>query len=176
MRMKKTLSAAASAALALIAGALLTGLTVGVSAQDASPVPSPCPSPGPLASMSPGPSASPWPSPSASSSTSPGTDEGCDSDGGSADLPLALTVEAGEYWFAPSELTIDSATPITLRLVGVGQMAHNLTIDDLGIQLNVGPGTSAEATLSDLPPGTYPIFCAIYGHARAGMVGTLIIE
>jgi plastocyanin len=176
MRMKKTFSTASSATLALIAGALLMGLTVGVSAQDASPVPSACPSPSPLASMSPEPSDSPWPIPSASPSASSGTDEACGSGDGSAGVPAIVTVEAGEYWFDPSELTVDSATPTTLRLVGVGQMAHNLTITDLGIQLNVGPGTRAEATLSDLPPGTYPFFCAIYGHARAGMVGTLIVE
>jgi plastocyanin len=172
--MRITLSKASTAALALITGALLIGTTIGASAQDASAVPSACPSP--LATLSPGPSSSPLPGPSASAPSSPGIDDGCDRDSGSAEQPATLTVQAGEYWFDPSELTVDSATPVTLKLVGAGKLAHNLTIKDLDIQLNVGPGTSAEVTLSDLPPGTYPFFCAIYGHARAGMVGTLIVE
>ena len=89
--------------------------------------------------------------------------------------PVRVTVEAGDLWFSPDEITIDSGQPTVLALTGVGQLAHNLVIDELGIQLSVGPGITSEVTLSDLPPGTYPFYCAIFGHRRAGMFGTLTV-
>lgn len=90
--------------------------------------------------------------------------------------PLVVTVEAGDVWFSPSEVSIEPGQEAVLALTGVGLAAHNLIIDELGIQLNVGPGTTSEIDVSEVPAGTYKFYCAIYGHARAGMVGTLTIE
>ena len=106
-------------------------------------------------------------------SVSDGTD---DPGAASAAAPATVTVEAGDLWFAPSEVSISSDVPTTLVLVGAGQVAHNLTVDELGLQLHVGPGTSSEVTVSELPPGTYQFYCSIYGHRRSGMYGTLTIE
>jgi uncharacterized cupredoxin-like copper-binding protein len=92
------------------------------------------------------------------------------------DVLPTLTVEAGDLWFAPSELTIRSDASATLVLVGAGQVAHNLIVDELGLQLYVGPGISSEVSVSDLPPGTYQFYCSVFGHRRAGMFGTLTIE
>jgi uncharacterized cupredoxin-like copper-binding protein len=90
-------------------------------------------------------------------------------------LPPTVTVEAGDLWFAPSEVSIPSDEPTSLVLVGAGQVAHNLIVDELGLQLYVGPGVSSEVTVSDLPPGTYQFYCSVFGHRRAGMYGTLTI-
>ncbi|MEX1334155.1 MAG: cupredoxin domain-containing protein [Candidatus Limnocylindrales bacterium] len=90
--------------------------------------------------------------------------------------PLTVTVEAGDVWFSPTEITIDAEQETVLSLTDVGLAAHNLIIDELGLQLHVGPGITSEIDVSDLPPGTYQFYCSIYGHARAGMVGTLTVE
>ena len=90
--------------------------------------------------------------------------------------PLVVTVEAGDVWFSPTEVTIEAGQGTVLALTGVGVTAHNLIIDELGLQLHVGPGITSETDVSELLPGTYQFYCSIYGHARAGMVGTLTIE
>ena len=79
-------------------------------------------------------------------------------------------------WFSPTEITIEAGNETVLALTGVGLAAHNLIIDELGLQLHVGPGITSEIDVSELPPGTYQFYCSIYGHARAGMVGKLTIE
>ena len=90
--------------------------------------------------------------------------------------PSTVIVEAGDVWFSPTEITIEAGNETVLALTGVGLAAHNLIIDELGLQLHVGPGITSEIDVSELPPGTYQFYCSIYGHARAGMVGKLTIE
>lgn len=162
----------AAGAMALAALLVSLGMSVAVRAQDAVASPSACPTP--LASPSTDPSAPAISSTSATQSPMPDGTGGCDNDadGGSP----TVTVQAGDLWFAPNEITIPSDEPTTLVLVGVGQVAHNLIVDELGLQLAVGPGTSSEVTVSDLAPGTYQFYCAIFGHRRAGMFGTLTVE
>jgi len=139
-------------AVALAAVLLPLGISVAASAPDLSAPPN----------ASPSPMATTWPAPSV-----PPTEN--------ADPLPTLTVEAGDLWFAPNEVSIPSDEPTVLTLVGVGQVAHNLIVDELGLQLYVGPGISSGVTVSDLPPGTYQFYCSIFGHRRAGMFGTLTI-
>ena len=53
---------------------------------------------------------------------------------------------------------------------------HNLTIDELGIQIVASRGRNAETTIEDPPPGTYVFYCSVSGHRQAGMVGTIIVQ
>jgi plastocyanin len=94
-----------------------------------------------------------------------------------APSPLIVTVEAGDLWFSPNVVSIEAGQGqgAVLALTGLGLTAHNLIIDELGLQLYVGPGITSEVDVSELPAGTYQFYCSIYGHARAGMVGTLTI-
>jgi plastocyanin len=156
-----------SGAAAVIAAVLLPfGSSVAALAPDSSAPPVASPSP-PAATGS---------DPSVATIEYPVSGDPDDSDTGPGDTLPTLTVEAGDLWFAPSELTIPSDASATLVLVGAGQVAHNLIVDELGLQLYVGPGVSSEVTLSDLPPGTYQFYCSVFGHRRAGMYGTLTIE
>jgi plastocyanin len=88
----------------------------------------------------------------------------------------AVTVRSGEFWFDPREVVVRAAGPTTLVLTNTGISVHNLTIDELGIQVVASRGRSGEATIEDPPPGTYEFYCSISGHRQAGMVGTLIVE
>ena len=119
----------------------------------------------------------PSPTPSTSPSETPATSvaDGETGEDVVTPSPLVVTIEAGDVWFSPTEVSIEAGQEAVLALTGVGLAAHNLIIDELGIQLNVGPGITSEVNLSEVPPGTYTFYCAIYGHARAGMVGTLTI-
>ena len=158
---------------AVIAAVVLAaGTTFGTLAQEASTPPDAAPSPmaDPLHiavyAASPMPLLVASPEPEATADVVVGTET----------KPRRLIVEAGDLWFTPNEITIRADEPTVLVLSGVGATAHNLMVDDVGLQLHVGPGTESEVSLSDLPPGTYEYYCSIFGHRRGGMFGTLTIE
>ncbi len=88
----------------------------------------------------------------------------------------ALTVKAGDLWFRPAEVTVASSGSSTIRLDNAGRLVHNLTVDELGIQIVVAPRGAGEAILVDPSPGVYEFYCSVSGHREAGMVGTLIVE
>lgn len=154
--------AAVTAAIVIASGTLFVAR-----GQDASSLPTFAPSL--FASAAPDPAVSAPPSPLASASPDPATV-------GSVDSPRTVLVEAGDLWFSPNEITIAAGEPTLLVLSDVGQVAHNLIVDELGLQLYVGPGISSEISVSQLPPGSYQFYCSIFGHRRAGMYGTLTIE
>ena len=89
---------------------------------------------------------------------------------------VALTVEAGDLWFGPNELTISSQGTTTITLTDVGVAVHNLTVDELDLQVVAAPGRSSQVSIVAPQPGTYQFYCSVSGHRAAGMVGTLIVE
>ncbi len=99
------------------------------------------------------------------------------SDPASADATAAqLTVEAGDLWFRPGELTISSQGTTTITLTDVGAAVHNLTVDALDLQVVAVPGSSSQASIVAPQPGTYEFYCSVSGHRAAGMFGTLTVE
>jgi heme/copper-type cytochrome/quinol oxidase subunit 2 len=156
-----------------VASITLAAVLLGVStsgaafAQDASAAPEASPTPAPGT----------WPEPSTSPLESflpldDDADGAVDVDG----VTRTVTIEAGDLWYLPNEIIIPSGGPTRLMLVGTGQVAHNLMVDELELQLHVGPGITSEVVVSDLPPGTYEFYCSIFGHRRGGMYGTLTVE
>ncbi len=87
-----------------------------------------------------------------------------------------LMVEAGDLWFGPDELTITSQGTTTITLIDVGAAVHNLSVDELGLQVVAAPGQSSQVSIVDPKPGTYEFYCSVSGHRAAGMIGTLIVE
>jgi uncharacterized cupredoxin-like copper-binding protein len=63
-----------------------------------------------------------------------------------------------------------------LSLHNAGRIVHNLTIDELGVQVIVSPGRTGSVTLPAVPPGTYTFYCSVSGHRLAGMFGTLTVK
>jgi plastocyanin len=110
---------------------------------------------------------------------SPGTDAGeVDAIPRSASeaCGATLTIEAADLWFRPAEVTLASSGSSTIRLENNGRVVHNLTVDELGLQIVVTARSSGEAVLVDPSPGTYEFYCSVSGHREAGMVGTLTVE
>ena len=62
-----------------------------------------------------------------------------------------------------------------LTLPNEGVTLHNLSIDALGIGVDINPGATEEAVINALA-GTYEYYCNVPGHKEAGMVGTLTAE
>jgi uncharacterized cupredoxin-like copper-binding protein/mono/diheme cytochrome c family protein len=94
------------------------------------------------------------------------------------ETPNAATtqnVTAFDIYFEPKEITIPANTDVPFTLPNDGAAPHNFSIDELGISIDLAPG-STEQTVINAPPGTYEYYCNVPGHKEAGMVGKLIVK
>jgi uncharacterized cupredoxin-like copper-binding protein/mono/diheme cytochrome c family protein len=92
--------------------------------------------------------------------------------------PAELTeqvVTSFDIYFEPKEVAIPADTDVTFHLPNDGAAAHNFSIDALGIDVDLAPG-SEEQVVINAPAGTYEYYCNVPGHKEAGMVGTLVVE
>ena len=96
---------------------------------------------------------------------------------GGDDKPLATpatTVEMGDFWYQPAELTVPRDAIV--NVVNVGAVAHSWILQGAGVGTTaIAPGKSIIVDLRDIKPGTYTIFCDQAGHTQAGQTGKLTI-
>lgn len=86
-----------------------------------------------------------------------------------------VSVEATEMAFEPASFEVTAGEPVNLTVTNTGQAFHDLTIDELDLQIDVDSGQSATAGLEVDEPGEYSYYCSVPGHASAGMQGTLTV-
>ena len=98
-----------------------------------------------------------------------------DAAGEAPDAATTQNVTSFDIYFEPKEITIPANTDVPFTLPNDGAAAHNFSIDELGIDVDLPPG-STEETVINAPPGTYEYYCNVPGHKQAGMVGTLVVE
>ena len=87
----------------------------------------------------------------------------------------AIAVESYDIYFEPTAFTIPADTDVTVTLPNEGVTLHNFAIDELGIDVDIAPGTTEE-TVINAPAGTYEYYCNVPGHKAAGMLGTMTVE
>jgi plastocyanin len=76
--------------------------------------------------------------------------------------------------FNPSEITIQSGKPTTLVLKNKGVKEHTFTVKELGIDVEVGPGSEKTIRVEPKQSGTYELICKY--HYQQGMVGRVIVQ
>jgi uncharacterized cupredoxin-like copper-binding protein/mono/diheme cytochrome c family protein len=94
------------------------------------------------------------------------------------EAPAELTeqvVTSFDIYFEPEEVAIPANTDVTFNLPNDGAALHNFSIDELGIDVDIAPGETAQ-TVINAEPGTYEYYCNVPGHREAGMIGTLAVE
>lgn len=121
------------------------------------------------------PSAAPVPGPTAVPISSPAPDAEASANP-SPPAEASVEVEALDLYFRPTEIVVPAAGASRIVLTNLGYAAHNLTVDELDVELVVGRGGTDALTLVDPPAGTYTFYCSVSGHREAGMIGTLIVE
>jgi plastocyanin len=82
----------------------------------------------------------------------------------------ATTVELADFAFRPDCLSADVGATITLD--NTGDAPHTFTVDGTDIDFSVDAGTSVDASLSGVDPGTYAVTCTFHPQMEA----TLTIE
>ncbi len=92
-----------------------------------------------------------------------------------AALP-ALT--AKDDMFDRREITAKVGETVVLRLDNADTTTHYLDIDEFNVHALIPPGKSNVTLFKPTQPGTYTFYCHPHADkaARAGMVGTLIVE
>ena len=80
---------------------------------------------------------------------------------------------SGEYRFDPSELTFKVGQEVTFALVAQTEL-HTFTVDELGIDVFIDPGTTELFTFEFAKAGTYNLICI--PHESLGMTGQIVVE
>ena len=80
---------------------------------------------------------------------------------------------SGEYRFDPSELTFKVGEEVTFALVAQTEL-HTFTVDELGINVVIDPGTTELFTFEFAKAGTYNLICI--PHESFGMTGQIVVE
>ncbi|MFM8302765.1 MAG: multicopper oxidase domain-containing protein [Actinomycetota bacterium] len=84
--------------------------------------------------------------------------------------PVSLT----EFRITPSGLT--AGADGLLKVANDGSVVHNLAVRGQDLRTpDLEAGDTAVLDLGGLDPGTYEVYCAISGHAAAGMKGSLVV-
>jgi high-affinity iron transporter len=88
-----------------------------------------------------------------------------------------IAVEAKEYQFAPSAITVRAgATHFSVHNAGAQEHEFEIFKGDQVIDEIEGivPGLTKDATIT-LEPGEYTFMCKLNGHDQLGMKGTLTV-
>ena len=85
---------------------------------------------------------------------------------GSCTDPVAVTtVELADFAFLPDCLS--SETGATIALENRGEALHTFTVTGTDVDVSVDAGTSGEASLSGVDPGTYAVTCTLHPQMDA---------
>lgn len=88
-----------------------------------------------------------------------------------------IKVEAEDYIFSPSEITVQRGEKVEIKIVNNGNTSHEFVIDEFGVASNVlDPGQEDMVSFTPQIAGTYTYYCGRANHRRLGMEGKLIVE
>lgn len=104
-----------------------------------------------------------------SATASPEAEEGATE---SAD---AISVDAFDMGFDPSELSMAADTDVTITFTNTGFLEHDFVIEDTDFATDTHGNGGTEDIVVNLPAGEYVYFCSVAGHREQGMVGTLTV-
>ncbi len=86
----------------------------------------------------------------------------------------AIEVELNDNYFNPKVITIPNGKSTTLVLKNRGKKEHTFTVDQLGVDAEVQPGSEKTITVTPKNPGTYELVCRY--HLQQGMVGKVVVQ
>lgn len=114
--------------------------------------------------------------PAATPVATPGDTEAAEPPGPGVPVASATITLQPPTAYVPNQVTIlaDRAVEITLVNEGPDGFDANVTIDALGISVDLAPGQS-ETIMIKAPEGVYAFHSTIPGHTEVGMSGTLYV-
>ena len=87
----------------------------------------------------------------------------------------SASVEARDFEFSPTTLTLPTNATVNLTVKNAGSVHHNFTIKELGVNKDVEtPGKAETVTFSTKTDATYTFYCEYHRDSK-GMKGTLTV-
>lgn len=87
-----------------------------------------------------------------------------------------VAVAATSFRFTPSEIHVRAGEDVTIALTAA-DLAHDFTIDELGVHVVAAPGQQGTGGLhAPDTAGTYTAYCSVSGHRDAGMKVTVVVD
>ncbi|MDR5709282.1 MAG: cupredoxin domain-containing protein [Armatimonadota bacterium] len=91
--------------------------------------------------------------------------------------PQRIKVEAKEFTYNPSRITVKAGQPVELLMENKGVIEHDFVLEKFKVKMGLlKPGQSGKATFTPTAKGTFPFYCSVPGHKEAGMTGTLVVQ
>jgi uncharacterized cupredoxin-like copper-binding protein len=99
-----------------------------------------------------------------------------------------IVIEETEMKLSPSTVTLSKPGTYAFKAENKGSTEHNLEIDGNGVkskggevgearlEQNLNPGQSGVLTVTFQEPGTYEMYCPVFGHRLAGMKGEVVVK
>ncbi|VVB58431.1 Nitrous-oxide reductase [Candidatus Anstonella stagnisolia] len=87
-----------------------------------------------------------------------------------------FTVEASDWQFSPSTITVNKGDTVRITLVNK-DVSHGIAVREFNFSLKADAGQSATGEFVASTAGTYSFFCNVFcGEGHRGMTGTLVVK
>lgn len=88
-----------------------------------------------------------------------------------------VSVSATEYSFNPSSLSFTQGDHAILTFKNMGQLPHNLIIDELGVATKtIGGGETDTVEFTVSKSGNFSFYCSVDAHRSLGLEGKLKVQ
>ena len=87
-----------------------------------------------------------------------------------------VTIDAGEFQFQPSQVTVEPGQKVRIQLVNHGSLSHNLHLEGDGQTRTIQTDQQDSLTFEAPQSGILQFYCAVPGHKGAGMVGQIVVR
>ncbi len=88
----------------------------------------------------------------------------------------SFVVRGFEYAYNPAVIRVEAGSTVQIEFRNTGEVAHNLVIDELGVQsgeLQPGEVKLVELTIPVNGPSEYTYYCSLGNHRALGMEGRI---
>ena len=86
----------------------------------------------------------------------------------------AVRLDMVKFEFDPDPTTVQADG--TLLVTNSDPFSHDFTLEELDIEVHVGPGSEALINFAGATPGTYDYVCSLHSDGTSGMMGTITID
>jgi uncharacterized cupredoxin-like copper-binding protein len=109
-------------------------------------------------------------------------------EGASGGTIKTVVIKESEFKLSPSSVTLSKPGTYAFKAQNKGATQHSLEIEGKGVKSEGGeageaklehtlnPGQSSVLTVSFQKPGTYVMYCPVFGHKLAGMKGEVVVK
>ena len=102
------------------------------------------------------------------------SDHGSKDVSGTDEIDLEADNDGSDFYFEPTVLQGEPGQTLKIDVENEGDVAHNFTIDDQNIDVDIQPGEKQEATVTFPESGTVAFYCEF--HESQGMGGALSVS